>query len=52
MAKKKKKTRATRRNPMAAVARTLRPKIVPPAKRYRRRPKHKGRAGANGENGV
>jgi hypothetical protein len=48
----KKKTRTARRNPVAAVARRLRPKVVPSAKRYLRRPKHKGRADANGENGV
>jgi hypothetical protein len=48
----KKKRRAARRNPMAAVARTLRPKVVPSAKRYRRRPKHKGRGDENGETSV
>jgi len=48
----RKKRRAPRRNPMAAVARALRPKVVPSAKRYRRRPKHKGRADETGGNGV
>lgn len=48
----RKKRRATRRNPMAAAVRTLRPKVVPSAKRYRRRPKHKDRVDENGETGV
>jgi len=52
MAKKKKKTRAARRNPMAALARKMKPKVVPSATRYRRRPKHKGRAEGNSENSV
>jgi hypothetical protein len=39
----KAKRRPGRRNPMAAMARKLRPRIVASAKRYKRRSKHKGR---------
>lgn len=48
----KKKPRAARRNPMAAVARKMKPKVVPSAKRYRRRPKHKGRVDGNSGNEI
>jgi|GEM_PF-6741608 hypothetical protein len=37
-----KKRKIRRRNPVARVVRRLRPQVVPSAKGYKRRPKHKG----------
>lgn len=38
----KKRSPPKRRNPVAKALRRLKPKVVPSAKAYRRRPKHKG----------
>jgi hypothetical protein len=43
MAKAKSKRRPARRNPVAAAVRAIKPKVVLSARRYKRRPKHKGR---------
>jgi hypothetical protein len=40
---KKTKRRPARRNPVARALSKLKPKRVPSAKSYRRKPKHKGR---------
>ena len=37
-----KKRKIRRRNPVARALRRLKPKVVPSAKAYRRKPKHKG----------
>ena len=39
-----KKRKIRRRNPVARALRRLKPKVVPSAKAYRRKPKHKGRS--------
>ena len=38
------KRKMRRRNPVARAVRHIRPKVVPSAKVYSRRPKHKGRS--------
>ncbi len=42
-----KKRKLRRRNPVARAVRRLRPQVVPSAKAYKRRPKHKGHSEIN-----
>ena len=41
------KRKIRRRNPVARALRRLKPKVVPSAKAYRRKPKHKGHSEIN-----
>ena len=50
--KKKKKRRLKARNPIARVVRRLKVKVVPSAKVYRRRSKHKRKVKSENGNGA
>lgn len=50
--KKKRKRRLKARNPIARVVRRLKAKVVPSAKVYRRRPKHKRKVRPDNGNGA
>lgn len=47
-----KKRKMRRRNPVARAVRLIRPKVVPSAKAYSRRPKHKGRSDITYRDGL